>query len=129
MYDLLVVGAGHLGTRVAVLWRNRFPECQIYLKTKTENAERSKKWRRLGYQPVASTDNPRSIPKFPFVVYSVPPISGRHLSYPKLTLPNPSLYLRIEGFGVHKILVITFHLSNVPMYHLKVKITTTVSLY
>jgi hypothetical protein len=77
MNDLLVIGAGHLGARVAVLWRNKFPDCQIFLKTKTENPERSEKWKSLGYQPISASTALDSIPKFPFVVYSVPPISGK----------------------------------------------------
>ena len=49
----------------------------IFLKTKTDNPERSEKWRALGYEPVSSSTAPESIPKFPFVVYSVPPIAGK----------------------------------------------------
>ena len=77
MNDLLVIGAGHLGARAAVLWRNKFPDCRIFLKTKTDNPERSEKWRALGYEPVSSSTAAESIPKFPFVVYSVPPIAGK----------------------------------------------------
>ena len=77
MNDLLVVGAGHLGTRVAVLWRNKFPDCQIFLKTKTENQERSEKWNSLGYLPISSATDQDSIPKFPYVVFSVPPTAGK----------------------------------------------------
>ena len=75
MNDLLVIGAGHLGARVAVLWKNKFPEASIFLKTRTNNPERSQKWKALGYTPVAC-DTDSLIPKCQFVVYSVPPTSG-----------------------------------------------------
>lgn len=71
MSDLLVIGAGHLGARVASIWKVKFPESQIFLKTKSDNQERSEKWRKLGFQPVAGTDA-QGI-KCPYVVYSVPP--------------------------------------------------------
>jgi len=76
MNDLLVVGAGHLGARVAVLWKEKFPESKIFLKTKSDNAERTEKWRALGYEPFACSESLESIPKCPYVVYSVPPTSG-----------------------------------------------------
>jgi prephenate dehydrogenase len=76
MSDLLVIGAGHLGARVAVMWRVKFPDSKIFLKTKSENAERSEKWRALGYEPVSSATPLDTIRKFPYVVYSVPPIAG-----------------------------------------------------
>ena len=42
--SLKIVGAGVLGVRVAVLWKQKFPDATIYLKTRTDKPERSAKW-------------------------------------------------------------------------------------
>lgn len=76
---LVVVGAGNLGCRVAELWRQKYPDATIYLRTHTHVPERTDKWKKLGYHTVCdesadSTADPHDLPfKAPFLIYCVPP--------------------------------------------------------
>ena len=75
--NLKVVGAGHLGIRIAVLWKESFPEASIYLKTKHSNAARSEKWKSLGYVPLSEEeDNDSNRITTPFVVFCAPPTNN-----------------------------------------------------
>ena len=47
--NLLVIGPGHLGARVATLWREQFPEAEIALKAHRQDKEREAKWQSLGF--------------------------------------------------------------------------------
>ena len=49
--ELLVVGPGELGARVATLWKSKFPEAKIVLKANREDHEREAKWESLGFIP------------------------------------------------------------------------------
>ena len=71
MADLVVVGAGHLGCRVALKWQKLHPEAKVYLKTSTEKDERSLKWSEAGFVPIS--DEKGQVAKTPFVVFSAPP--------------------------------------------------------
>jgi len=68
--SLKVVGAGMLGARVAILWKQKFPDAKIYLKTRSDKAERSAKWKAAGFIPLAqdTEDNVKAA----YVVYSAP---------------------------------------------------------
>ena len=68
--DLVVVGPGELGYRVATSWKRAHPEAAVYLKTRSEKEERSEKWRSAGFLPTASYDGVRPAP---YVVFSAPP--------------------------------------------------------
>ena len=68
--DLKVVGAGHLGLRVALLWQQKFPESKIYLKTRSDHPQRSEKWIKSGFTPLNKAhDEVRT----PYVVFCAPP--------------------------------------------------------
>jgi len=71
--DLKVVGAGSLGVRVALLWRTKFPEAKIYLKTKSDKPERSAKWKAGGFIPLScEEDNVQA----DYAVFCAPPTSN-----------------------------------------------------
>jgi len=75
--DLKVVGAGHLGLRIAFLWKQKFPEAKIFLKTRSYDENRSAKWKSLGFHPLsAETENDSNRIKTPFVVFSAPPTNN-----------------------------------------------------
>jgi len=75
--NLKVVGAGHLGIRIAVLWKESFPESSIFLKTQHNNPERSAKWKSLGYEPLSEEEeNDSNRIKAPFVVFCAPPTNN-----------------------------------------------------
>ena len=69
--NLKIVGAGDLGLRVALMWREKFPDAKIYLKNRTENTERAARWKAAGFIPlsVEKDDNLKT----PFVVFSASP--------------------------------------------------------
>jgi len=72
--DLKVVGAGVLGVRVALLWKEKHPDAKVYLKTRFDNAERSAKWRAAGFLPLSvEKEEEDGCIKTPFVVFSAPP--------------------------------------------------------
>ena len=75
-HDLKVVGAGHLGVRIALLWQQKFPDAAIYLTTRTNNEQRTAKWKAQGFH-VSSREQEESgeveIVKVPFVVFCAPP--------------------------------------------------------
>ena len=75
--DLKIVGAGHLGIRLAVLWKEEFPDSTVLLKTKHNDPDRKKKWESLGFEPISTeeeTDSNRE--KTPFVVFCAPPTNN-----------------------------------------------------
>ena len=75
--NLKVVGAGHLGIRIAVLWKESFPEASVFLKTKHNVPERSAKWQSLGYVPLSEEEeNDSNRIKAPFVVFCAPPTNN-----------------------------------------------------
>ena len=75
-HNLKVVGAGRLGIRVAILWKEKFPDARICFKTRSNQTERTAKWRALGFD-VSSLEEEESgavVPtKVPFVVFCAPP--------------------------------------------------------
>jgi len=75
--ELLVVGPGHLGARVATLWKSRFPEAKITLKAHRDDPEREAKWKSLGFIPYKDEDH-----KYQNVLFAAPPgSSGDRHSY------------------------------------------------
>lgn len=68
---MIVAGAGKLGCRAAEIWRGLFPEAKIYLKTKSDNPERSQIWKDAGYESF-SEEKPLDVGA-PFVIFSAPP--------------------------------------------------------
>ena len=48
--DLLIIGPGQLGSRVATLWKRRFPHAKIALKAHRTDPDREAKWKSLGFQ-------------------------------------------------------------------------------
>ncbi len=74
--DLLVIGPGVLGTRVAQLWKSKHPQSKVFLKARNVPKKRQEKWTSNGYQNV--DDFPDK--KFDQVVFSAPP-SGKLLFF------------------------------------------------
>ena len=70
--NLLVIGPGHLGARVATLWQKRFPEAKILLKAQRNDVEREAKWKSLGFESY----QPGGEDIYPNVVFSAPPPSS-----------------------------------------------------
>jgi prephenate dehydrogenase len=68
--DLIVVGAGQLGCRVAQIWKKTYPDAQVFLKTRSDNEVRSAKWRKAGFCPLSASD---TLVTAPYVVFSAPP--------------------------------------------------------
>ncbi|KAI0567693.1 rossmann-fold nad -binding domain containing protein [Gracilaria domingensis] len=66
--DLLIVGAGHLGSRIARHWRRLHPSANIIGETKTETSHEA--LRDIGVTPVLAGSSSAS---FPNVVFCVPP--------------------------------------------------------
>ena len=66
--DLLVIGPGHLGARVATLWRQRFPAAAVTLKAHRQDPEREAKWRSLGFIPYKEGGS-----GYKYVLFSAPP--------------------------------------------------------
>jgi len=73
--ELLVVGPGELGARVATLWKSKFPEAKITLKANREDHEREAKWESLGFIPYKDSQQ-----KYQNVLFAAPP-GGDHRSY------------------------------------------------
>ena len=73
MMNLKIVGAGHLGIRIGVLWKESFPDASIYLKTKHNNITRNELWQSFGYIPLSEEEeNDSNRVAAPFVVFSAP---------------------------------------------------------
>lgn len=68
--SLKVVGAGYLGIRVAILWKQQFPDSKIYLKTRSDNANRSARFKASGFIPLAQ-ENEDTV-KTAYVVFCAP---------------------------------------------------------
>ena len=75
--DILIIGPGVLGSRVATLWKQRFPQAQITLKAKRQDPEREAKWQSLGFICGSEKDVGH---KYPNVLFSAPPTAGWSLS-------------------------------------------------
>jgi len=71
--DILIIGPGVLGSRVATLWKQRFPQAQITLKAKRQDPEREAKWQSLGF--ICGSDKDVGH-KYPNVLFSAPPTAG-----------------------------------------------------
>ena len=78
--ELLVIGPGDLGARVATLWKEKFPEAQITLKANRNDPEWEVKWQSLGYIPYKSEEDGK-FHKYQNVLFSAPPGSGDGYSY------------------------------------------------
>ena len=76
-YDLLVIGPGHLGARVAILWQQKFPNAMIALKANRQDLNREAKWHSLGFISHQEEENGR---KYNYVLFSAPP-SGQYILY------------------------------------------------
>ncbi|MCL4235273.1 MAG: hypothetical protein KJ042_12230, partial [Deltaproteobacteria bacterium] len=70
--DLIVFGAGALGTRIAALWRGRFPDSRIVTVTKTDRGHAE--LRDMGFAPVLAGD---AVAPASFVVFCVPPSGNK----------------------------------------------------
>ena len=78
--QLLVIGPGDLGARVATLWKEKFPDAQITLKANRNDPEREIKWKSLGFIPYKSEEDGK-FHKYQNVLFSAPPGSGDGYSY------------------------------------------------
>ena len=72
--DLLVIGPGHLGARVATLWQQKFPNAMIALKANRQDLNREAKWHSLGF----ISHQEEKGRKYNNVLFSVPP-SGQYI--------------------------------------------------
>ena len=70
--DLLVIGPGHLGARVATLWQQKFPKATIALKANRQDPNREAKLQSLGFMSAGGGRH-----KYPNVLFSAPPPSGQ----------------------------------------------------
>ena len=68
--DLLVIGPGQLGARLATLWKRRFPYAKIALKAHRKDPDREAKWKSLGF--VAFEEGQ----KYSNVLFAAPPTAG-----------------------------------------------------
>ena len=73
--DLLVIGPGHLGARVATLWQQKFPNAMIALKANRQDLNREAKWHSLGF---ISSHHEEKGRKYNNVLFSAPP-SGQYM--------------------------------------------------
>ena len=89
-YDLLVIGPGHLGARVATLWQQKFPNAMIALKANRQDLNREAKWHSLGFISHQEEENGR---KYNYVLFSAPP-SGQFILY---------LYVILLSLGIYPI--------------------------
>ena len=64
--DLLVIGPGELGSRVATLWQKKYPNSKIALKANHHYPERTQKWRSLGFCEFNLEQ------KYPNILFAVP---------------------------------------------------------
>ena len=71
--NILIIGPGHLGARVATLWKERYPEAQITLKANRQDPDREAKWQSLGF--ICGSDKEEGH-KYPNVLFSAPPTAG-----------------------------------------------------
>lgn len=71
MCDLLIAGAGHLGSLVARQWRTAHPQARVTLKFRSNNQERSQTLVKEGYN-VISQEGGESC-SAPLVVFCAPP--------------------------------------------------------
>ena len=70
MNDLLVIGPGHLGARLATIWKERFPYAEVALKAHRDDPDRAAKWQSLGFIPYKAGHK-----YYPNVLFSAPPAS------------------------------------------------------
>ena len=71
--ELLVIGPGELGARVATLWKSKFQNAQITLKAHRNNPEREEYWKSLGFIPFKDDGKTH---KYENVLFAAPPGSG-----------------------------------------------------
>ena len=75
MCDLLVLGAGQLGCRVARKWQKQNSKSRIVLKFRSHNQERIDNLSKEGFS-VISKEKGESC-KSPFIVYCAPPTGNQ----------------------------------------------------
>ena len=75
--NLKIVGAGELGIRIAMLWKQKFPDSDVFLKTQHDDPDRSRKWRSLGFKPLSCEyEQKKNRVTAPFVVFCAPPTNN-----------------------------------------------------
>ena len=67
IFTQLLLGPGHLGARVATLWKQKFADAKVALKARNVDAEREAKWKSLGFVAYQDGD------KYNNVLFAVPP--------------------------------------------------------
>lgn len=72
--SLLVFGAGNLGEKVALLWKQKYPEQKVYAVTNTTNKHDLLASKNI--LPFSYTDK---LPKASYVIFCVPPTEGYSL--------------------------------------------------
>eukprot|EP00244_Chara_vulgaris_P001755 TRINITY_DN1286_c0_g1_i3.p1 TRINITY_DN1286_c0_g1~~TRINITY_DN1286_c0_g1_i3.p1 ORF type:complete len:415 (+),score=67.58 TRINITY_DN1286_c0_g1_i3:209-1453(+) len=68
--DLLIVGAGTLGSLVGQLWQKSFPDSRVVGQTNTTNSH--DRLRSIGIEPVTKAEA-KADQKFPFIIFCAPP--------------------------------------------------------
>ncbi|GBG83444.1 hypothetical protein CBR_g37156 [Chara braunii] len=68
--DLLIVGAGTLGSLVGQLWQKSFPHSRVVGQTNTTNSH--DRLRSMGIEPVTKAEA-KADEKFPFIIFCAPP--------------------------------------------------------
>ena len=77
--ELLVIGPGELGARVATVWKHKFPEAKIILKAHRKDPERENKWKSLGFIPYNEEELEGDQCKYQNVLFSAPPGNSHHI--------------------------------------------------
>eukprot|EP00435_Cladocopium_sp_Y103_P070465 s103_g35.t1 len=94
--DLLVVGAGYLGRRVAQLWRSEKPQAKVLAATLTEKSHEA--LREEGLDPILASDLKASKLQFSQVVFCAPP--SRDAGEYAKSVTDALEYLAMGGIGV-----------------------------
>ena len=66
-FHITLSGPGHLGARVATLWKQKFSDAKVALKARNVDSEREAKWKSLGFVAYQEGD------KYNNVLFAVPP--------------------------------------------------------
>lgn len=70
----MVVGAGRLGIRIALIWKNTYPTAKVTVKNKSKDIERSKQFKKEGFVPITKEESQAC--RAPFVVFCAPSMTG-----------------------------------------------------
>ena len=108
--NLLVIGPGHLGARVATLWQNRFPEAEIALKAHREDPERDAKWQSLGFTPFKNGD--LGSKQYENVLFAAPPKGKKLKIWQKLDF--------VKNIGLNIMSKSSKKMTQVCKYRLKI---------